>query len=162
MIPVDGCNILAIIFAVFLFFFQKDFSQHLAAYSWSKQPDLLQNPVKFNLCNVSSFFCLKSWNKENKMIYWQTKTTLNKRTASVGKPHWFNNPLLFWDARIPDNALWIHTLRKNTRGPNLLTLLRNARDDKQEWAQLRRYCGKRSAGTATSSQPLSFNYHRDT
>lgn len=47
------------------------------------------------------------------------------------------------ETHVYPSARWIHTLRKNTRGPNLLTSLRNVHDDKQEWAKPRRYCGKR-------------------
>lgn len=77
------------------------------------------------------------------------ETTLNKRTALVCEPRWFNSLLLFLDTRLTISTP-LDSLRKkieNTAGPNLLTLLRNVRDDGQEWAELRRYCGKREGST---------------
>lgn len=61
--------------------------------------------------SISSFFCLKPWKKEYKVIYRQTK-----QHWIIQQPRWFENPLLFWDTHLPVSVLDSLRKKKIRRG----------------------------------------------
>lgn len=111
----------------YLFYFKKGVSPTSCYFVQDRKCHIQLNPIYAKLLLLFLLFETLKQGGQNDVS--TNETTLNKRTASVGKPRWFNSPLLFWDARLPVSAPDSLEEKKNAPGPNLLTLLRNVRDE---------------------------------